>query len=70
MLKTVKDACKLHESTLDYQAAGGVENLAQVISAPDKGREFFEKKSYDTRHGRSFVPRASPVVRQVGPGAV
>lgn len=47
MLKTVKDACKLHESTLDYQVAGGVENLAQVVNAPDEGREFFEK-SYMT----------------------
>jgi hypothetical protein len=43
MLKTVKDACKLHESTLDYQVAGGVENLAQVVNATDEGREFFEK---------------------------
>ena len=43
MLKTVKDACKLHGSTLDYQVAGGVENLAQVVEAPDQGRELFEK---------------------------
>ncbi len=47
MLKTVKDACKLHESTLEYQVAGGVENLAQVIGAADEGRDFFEK-SYMT----------------------
>jgi len=43
MLKTVKDACKLHGSTLDYQVAGGVENLAQVVNATDEGRAFFEK---------------------------
>ncbi|MFP4650727.1 MAG: anti-phage-associated DUF499 domain-containing protein, partial [Desulfobacterales bacterium] len=43
MLKTVKDACKLHETTLEYQVAGGVENLAQVIDAADEGRDFFEK---------------------------
>ncbi len=47
MLKTVKDACELHESTLEYQVAGGVENLAQVIGAADQGRGFFEK-SYMT----------------------
>ncbi|MCF8025627.1 MAG: DUF499 domain-containing protein [Desulfobacteraceae bacterium] len=47
MLKTVKDACKLHESTLDYQVAGGVENLAQVVNASDEGTDFF-KKSYMT----------------------
>ena len=43
MLKTVKDACKIHLSTIDYQVAGGVENLAQVINASDEGRDFFEK---------------------------
>ena len=43
MLKTVKDACQLHETTLEYQVAGGVENLAQVISAGDEGQEFFAK---------------------------
>lgn len=47
MLKTVRDACKLHEATLEYQVAGGVENLAQVIGAADEGRDFFEK-SYMT----------------------
>ncbi|MCY6494533.1 anti-phage-associated DUF499 domain-containing protein [Leptolyngbya sp. GGD] len=48
MLKTVKDACKVHDSTLDYQVAGGVESLAQVIDAKDEGKAFFEK-SYLTR---------------------
>jgi hypothetical protein len=43
MLKTVKDACKLHQSTIDYQVAGGVENLARVINAGDEGRDFFDK---------------------------
>jgi predicted AAA+ superfamily ATPase len=43
MLKTVKDACKLHQSTIDYQVAGGVENLAKVINATDEGQDFFEK---------------------------
>ena len=47
MLRTVKDACTLHESTLDYQVAGGVENLAQVIDTHDQGRDFFDK-SYMT----------------------
>ena len=41
MLRTVKDACTLHESTLDYQVAGGVENLAQVIYADDQECDFF-----------------------------
>jgi hypothetical protein len=48
MLKTVKDACKIHPSTLDYQVAGGVESLAQIIDASDEGKAFFEK-SYLTR---------------------
>ena len=48
MLKTVKDACELHSSTLDYQIAGGVESLAQVIDADDEGKAFFEK-SYLTQ---------------------
>ncbi|MEL7078146.1 MAG: anti-phage-associated DUF499 domain-containing protein [Cyanobacteria bacterium J06648_1] len=43
MLKTVKDACNIHPSTLDYQVAGGVESLAQVIDASDEGKAFFEK---------------------------
>jgi len=48
MLKTVKDACKVHPSTLDYQVAGGVESLAQMIDANDEGQAFFAK-SYLTR---------------------
>lgn len=48
MLKTVKDACKVHPFTLDYQVAGGVESLAQMIDASDEGQAFFEK-SYLTR---------------------
>jgi hypothetical protein len=48
MLKTVKDACKIHPSTLEYQVAGGVESLAQVFKAKDEGKAFFEK-SYLTR---------------------
>ncbi len=48
MLKTVKDACTVHSSTLDYQVAGGVESLAKMIDASDEGRAFFEK-SYLTR---------------------
>jgi hypothetical protein len=48
MLKTVKDACKVHSSTLDYQVSGGVESLAQIIDATDEGKEFFEK-SYLTQ---------------------
>jgi hypothetical protein len=47
MLKTVKDACRIHPSTLDYQVVGGVESLAQVINATDGGKEFFDK-SYMT----------------------
>ena len=30
MLRTVKGACTLHESTLDYQVAGGVETLRRA----------------------------------------
>jgi len=49
MPKTVKDACQLHEKTLEYQAAGGVENLAQTINdSSDQGQAFFER-NYVTR---------------------
>lgn len=48
MLRTVKDACEIHPSTLDYQVAGDVESLAQVLNATDEGKHFFEK-SYLTR---------------------
>ncbi|MEM9814790.1 MAG: anti-phage-associated DUF499 domain-containing protein [Cyanobacteria bacterium P01_D01_bin.6] len=48
MLKTIKDACKVHSSTLDYQVAGGVESLAQMIDTSDEGQAFFAK-SYLTR---------------------
>jgi hypothetical protein len=48
MLKTVKDACDIFASTLNYQVAGGVESLAQVLSSQDGGKAFFEK-SYVTR---------------------
>ncbi len=48
MLKTVKDACEIFASTLDYQVAGGVESLAQVLNSQDGGKAFFEK-SYLTR---------------------
>jgi predicted AAA+ superfamily ATPase len=48
MLRTVKDACEVHPSTLEYQVAGGVESLAQVLNAKDEGKDFFEK-SYLTR---------------------
>jgi hypothetical protein len=43
MLKTVKDACDVFPTTLDYQVAGGVESLAQVIESEDGGKAFFEK---------------------------
>lgn len=48
MLKTVKDACQIHPSTLDYQVAGGVESLAQLVDPPDQGQSFLAK-SYMTR---------------------
>ncbi len=48
MLKTVRDACEVHPTTLDYQVAGGVESLSQMIAAPDEGQAFFAK-SYVTR---------------------
>lgn len=45
MLKTVKDACKMHASTLDYQVAGGVESLAQMIDSSDEGRALFLRRA-------------------------
>ncbi|QUY40678.1 anti-phage-associated DUF499 domain-containing protein [Acaryochloris marina] len=48
MLKTVKDACTLHPTTLDYQVARGVDNLSEILDAEDSGKAFFEK-SHITR---------------------
>ena len=49
MLKTVKDACTLDEGTLEYQAAAGVENLAELIhESEDRGQTFFDR-NYMTR---------------------
>lgn len=49
MLKTVKDACTLDEGTLEYQAAAGIENLAEVIhDSGDRGASFFSR-NYLTR---------------------
>ena len=48
MLRTIKDACRIHPSTLDYQVSGGVESLAETINAKDGGKAFFEK-NYLTR---------------------
>lgn len=38
MLKTVKDACSAHPSTLDYQFLSGVECLFQTINAEDRAQ--------------------------------
>jgi predicted AAA+ superfamily ATPase len=43
MLRTVKDACRVHLSTLDYRVAGGVESLSHVLQAEAEGKAFFEK---------------------------
>lgn len=43
MLKTVKDACSLHDGTLEYHAAGGVENLFQTVNSEDHGAAFFQR---------------------------
>lgn len=48
MLKTVRDACRVYDSTLDYQTAAGVEGLEQVIAASDRGASFLAK-SYLTQ---------------------
>jgi len=43
MLKTVKDACEVFPTTLDYQVAGGVESLTQVLESEDGGKLFLRK---------------------------
>ncbi len=48
MLKTVKDACQVYPTTLNYQAAIGVEDLGELLAPRDRGQGFFEK-SYMTR---------------------
>lgn len=48
MLKTVKDACALHPTTLDYQSAEGVEELASTIGSEDREESFFQR-NYMTR---------------------
>lgn len=48
MLKTVRDACRLHPMALDYTLSESIENLAELISDQGDGSEFFEK-NYVTR---------------------
>lgn len=48
MLKTVKDACDLHPTTLGYQSAEGVEELSSTIASDDRGAAFFQR-NYMTR---------------------
>ena len=54
MLKTVKDACKLHPTTLDYQSAEGVEELDSTIHSEDRGATFFER-NYMTQGMESLL---------------
>ena len=54
MLKTVKDACTLSDDVMDYQAAGGVASLIELLFADDKGEAFFSK-SYTTEGMRELV---------------
>lgn len=43
MLKTVKDACKLHPNALDIRVSDQIEQLDQLISAEGDGKAFFAK---------------------------
>ncbi|MCP4698689.1 MAG: DUF499 domain-containing protein [Gammaproteobacteria bacterium] len=43
MLKTVKDACKLHEMALTYAITDQIENLSDLIAEQSDGGEFFAK---------------------------
>ena len=54
MLKTVKDACTLSADTMDYQAAGGVESLTEVLFSDDQGAGFFNR-SYTTEGMRELA---------------
>lgn len=48
MLKTVRDACSLNDTTMEYQVAGGVDSLIELLAASDHGEKFFES-SYPTQ---------------------
>lgn len=43
MLKTVRDACQLHEMALDYQMSEAVENLGDLIDEQGGGAAFFAR---------------------------
>lgn len=43
MLKTVKDACSLHDMVFSYEMSDQIENLSDLIEYETDGRDFFEK---------------------------
>ncbi len=43
MIKTVKQACRFNPIIKDYRMAQGIENLADLITDMDDGRDFFAR---------------------------
>ena len=54
MLKTVKDACILHENALEIRVSDQIEQLDELIKAEDDGRAFF-KRTHITQGMRDLV---------------
>lgn len=48
MLKTIRDACRLHQMVLSYSMTDQIENLLDLIGQESDGRVFF-KKNYVTQ---------------------
>jgi hypothetical protein len=57
MLKTVKDACRLHDSVLDGSREEQIENLAVLLAGQQNGADFFAK-TYVTQGMRDLLGRA------------
>ncbi len=55
MIRTVRQACQFNPVIWDYRAAGGIENLADLINDQGDGREFFSR-NYVT-HGMEHIFR-------------
>ena len=55
MLRTVKDACILHETAIDFSMKDQIEDLHQLIGGEKDGAAFFEK-NYIT-HGMAQLFR-------------
>ena len=57
MLRTVKDACKLHPMALDYAMGEQIENLSDVIDRTAATRRILRQELRDQRHGDPLAAR-------------